>query len=263
MRFRPCIDIHDGKVKQLVGATISDLAKTDDGPKENYVSTKEASYYSKLFKKDGLTGGHIILLNKKGTAEYEATKKAALDALAAFPGGMQVGGGIDLDNALEFIEAGASHVIVTSFVFNNGRVDWDALKALSDLVGRERLVLDLSCKRVDDKYMVVTDRWQKTTEEIIDYEFLDRLAVYCDEFLVHAADVEGQQQGIDRDLAYLLGRYKQMKITYAGGISDYADIELISYMSDNKLDFTIGSALDLYGGNLSYEKILNITNTAR
>lgn len=261
MRFRPCIDIHDGVVKQIVGASLSDLGVNDAGPMENFVSTKDASYFANLYKQDELTGGHIILLNRKGTKEYEATKVAALEALKAYPNGMQVGGGIDVTNATEFLDAGASHVIVTSYVFNGGRVDWDALKAISSLVGREHLVLDLSCKRVNSNYRIVTDRWQKITKEVISYEFLDRLGEYCDEFLVHAADVEGQKQGIDRDLAYLLGRYKQLQVTYAGGVSDYADIELISYLSDNKLDFTIGSALDLFGGALSYDRIVKITKT--
>lgn len=262
MKFRPCIDIHNGKVKQIVGSTISDLDGTKEGPSENFVASKDAAYYASLYKKSGLAGGHVILLNKKGTPEYELTKQAALEALKAFPGGLQVGGGIDLDNALDFINAGASHIVVTSFVFNNGRVDWDALKKLSALVGRDRLVLDLSCKRCGANYHIVTDRWQKISDEIITYSFLDKLAEYCDEFLVHAADVEGMQGGIDRDLAYLLGRYKQIPVTYAGGVSEYADIELISYLSDNKLDFTIGSALDLFGGKLSYDRIVKRVGTA-
>lgn len=256
MRFRPCIDIHNGKVKQIVGSTLSDLGKENGHPKENFVADKDAAFYAKLYKKDGLNGGHIINLNRKNTPEYEASKEEAMEALRAYPGGLQYGGGVDDTNARDFISAGASHVIVTSFVFNNGRVDFDALKKISDVVGREHLVLDLSCTRIDDKFYIVTDRWQKVSKEIITYNFLDRLAEYCDEFLIHAADVEGRQKGIDRDLVGFLSVYKRVPITYAGGVSDYGDIELISYLSDNNMDFTVGSCLDLFGGELSYERIV-------
>lgn len=256
MRFRPCIDIHNGKVKQIVGDTLSDLGKSNGEPVENFVADKDAAYYAKIYRNDNLRGGHIINLNMKNTPEYQTSKAQALEALKAFPGGMQYGGGVDDKNAKEFIDAGASHVIVTSYVFNDGRVDYDALKRISKAVGREHLVLDLSCTRVDDKYVIVTDRWQKVSKEIITYNFLDRLAHYCDEFLIHAADVEGRQKGIDRDLVGFLAGYKRVPITYAGGVSDYGDIELISYLSDNNMDFTVGSCLDLFGGNLSYERIV-------
>ena len=239
MEFRPCIDIHNGKVKQIVGSTISDLWKENGRPKENFVADKDAAYYANLYRQDGLKGGHIINLNKKGTEEYEASKEEAIKALKAYPGGLQYGGGVDDTNALDFIQAGASHIIVTSYVFNDGRVDYDALKHLSELVGREHLVLDLSCTRVDDKFYIVTDRWQKITEEIITYNFL-----------------EGRQSGIDRDLVGLLAAYKRVPVTYAGGVSDYSDIELISYLSDNRMDFTVGSALDIFGGHLSYDRIV-------
>ncbi|MCR4695098.1 MAG: phosphoribosylformimino-5-aminoimidazole carboxamide ribotide isomerase [Pseudobutyrivibrio sp.] len=257
MRFRPCIDIHDGQVKQIVGSTISDLKKGAVEPKTNYIADKDASYFASLYKRDGLYGGHIINLNQRGTDAYNASKDQAIAALRAFPGGMQYGGGVNDTNAKEFIEAGASHVIVTSFVFNNGRVDYDALEKISNLVGREHLVLDLSCTRVDDKYVIVTDRWQTVTKEIISYNFLDRLSDYCDEFLFHAADVEGRQSGIDRDLVGYLSGYKKIPITYAGGVSEYGDIDLISYLSDNTLDFTVGSSLDLFGGDLSYDRIVS------
>lgn len=261
MLFRPCIDIHNGKVKQIVGSTISDLGKENGQPQENFVADKDAAYYANLYKKDGLKGGHIINLNMKNTPEYDASKEEALNALRAFPGGLQYGGGVDDTNAKEFIEAGASHVIVTSYVFNGGRVDYRALEKLSKVVGREHLVLDLSCTRIDDKFYIVTDRWQKVSKEIITYNFLDRLAHYCDEFLIHAADVEGRQKGIDRDLVGFLAGYKSAPITYAGGVHDYGDIELISYLSDDNMDFTVGSCLDLFGGHLSYNRIIKrITN---
>lgn len=256
MQFRPCIDIHNGKVKQIVGSTLEDLGKVNGQPKENFVADKDAAYYAKLYKRDGLKGGHIINLNMTGTKEYEASKQAAIDALKAYPGGLQYGGGVNDTNAKEYIDAGASHVIVTSFVFNDGRVDYDALERISKAVGREHLVLDLSCTRIDDRYVIVTDRWQKISKEVITYNFLDRLAFYCDEFLIHAKDVEGRQSGIDRDLVGFLAPYKRVPITYAGGVSDYGDIELISYLSDNRMDFTVGSSLDLFGGNLEYDKIV-------
>jgi len=261
MKFRPCIDIHNGKVKQIVGSTLSDLGKVDGQPQENFVAEKGADFYAKLYGQDGLDGGHIINLNMKGTPEYELSKEEAMSALSAFPRGMQYGGGVDDKNAMDFIEAGASHVIVTSFVFNNGRVDFDALKKISSAVGREHLVLDLSCTRIDDKFYIVTDRWQKVSKEIITYNFLDKLANYCDEFLIHAADVEGRQKGIDRDLVGFLAGYKKIPITYAGGVADYGDIELISYLSDNTMDFTVGSCLDLFGGHLEYDRIVKRIGT--
>lgn len=257
MQFRPCIDIHDGKVKQIVGDTISDLGKADGQPKENFVADKDAVYYAKIYQQDGLRGGHIINLNMKGTPEYDKSKKVAIEALKVYPDGLQYGGGVDDTNAREFIDAGASHVIVTSYVFNEGRVDYEALERISGLVGREHLVLDLSCTRIGDRFFVVTDRWQKVTQEVIGYNFLDKLAFYCDEFLIHAADVEGRQSGIDRDLVGLIGRYKRVPVVYAGGVSNYRDIELISYLSDNNMDFTIGSCLDLFGGDLVYDRIVS------
>jgi len=256
MQFRPCIDIHNGKVKQIVGSTLSDLGRDDSNPKENFVADKDAVYYANLYKGDGLKGGHIINLNKKGTEEYQLSKDAAMAALGAYPGGLQYGGGVDDSNAGDFIAAGASHVIVTSYVFNQGRVDFDALKRISQAVGKEHLVLDLSCTRVDDKYFIVTDRWQKVSKEVITFDFLDKLASYCDEFLIHAADVEGRQKGIDQDLVGYLSKYKSVPVTYAGGVSRYSDIELIRSLSDGNMDFTVGSSLDLFGGDLSYEKIV-------
>ena len=256
MQFRPCIDIHNGKVKQIVGSTLSDLGRDDSNPKENFVADNIAAYYACLYKSDGLKGGHIINLNKKGTKEYELSKDAAMAALRAYPGGLQYGGGVDDSNASDFIAAGASHIIVTSYVFNNGRVDFDALKRISQAVGKEHLVLDLSCTRVDDKYYIVTDRWQKVSKEVITFDFLDKLASYCDEFLIHAADVEGRQKGIDQDLVAYLSKYKSVPVTYAGGVSQYSDIELIRSLSEGNMDFTVGSSLDLFGGDLSYEKIV-------
>lgn len=257
MKFRPCIDIHDGKVKQIVGITLTDLEERPGGPKENFVSTHDAAYYADMYRKDGLEGGHIIILNRAGTPEYDLSKKAAMEALAAFPGGMQIGGGVNADNAAEYIAAGASHVIVTSYVFRDGMVDYEALERISKAVGREHLVLDLSCKKVGNQFYIATDRWQHLTDERLNYDFMDEMAAYCDEFLVHGADVEGRRGGIDRDLVGLLARYKRIPVTYAGGIRDFSDIQLISYLSEDNLDFTVGSALDIFGGQLPYKKILS------
>ena len=252
MKFRPCFDIHNGKVKQVVGSSIKDAG---DLAKENFVSEKNADYYAVLYKQYGLTGGHIIILNSKDSEFYNETKRQALCALEAYKGGLQVGGGINSENAMEFINAGASHVIVTSYVFSGGILNYDNLKRISDAVGKERLVLDLSCRKKDDKYFIVTDRWQKFTKEVVDEKIIDRLSEYCDEFLVHAVDVEGKNSGIEAELAQIIGRCTKIPVTYAGGIKDIGDIGLLSECSDDKLDFTIGSSLDIFGGKLPFSEI--------
>ena len=193
MQYRPCIDIHDGHVKQIVGSTLSDEGEV----RENFVSEKGAEYYAGLYKELGLKGGHIIILNKVGTPGYEASKEEAVKALKAYPGGLQIGGGIDADNAAAFIDAGASHVIVTSYVFKDGLINYDNLKKLVEAVGREKIVLDLSCKRTELGYVIATDRWQKMTHIAITEALLEELGAYCDEFLIHAVDVEGKAEGIE------------------------------------------------------------------
>ena len=255
MNFRPCIDVHNGKVKQIVGSSLDDEAASAS---ENFVSKRDADFFAEFYAKDGLYGGHVIMLNKPGQEFYEETKAQAMKALKAFPDGFQVGGSITPDNALEFLQAGASHVIVTSYVFNNGRIDYEALEKLVEVVGKEHLVLDLSCRRVDDEYYIVTDRWQNITEVEVNHDLLDKLSAYCDEFLIHAADVEGKKDGIEEDLVRLLGSWNKIPVTYAGGISDYDDIGHIREMSNDNLDITIGSALDLFGGELNYETVLNL-----
>ncbi|KAL7264798.1 hypothetical protein ACSBR1_002702 [Camellia fascicularis] len=190
VRFRPCIDIHKGKVKQIVGSTIQDLEES---------------------------------------------------------GGLQVGGGINPDNALSYIEEGASHVIITSYVFNNGQMDLQRLKELVRVVGRQRLVLDLSCRKKKGKYAIVTDRWQKFTDVCLDQKILDFLAIYADEFLVHGVDVEGKKLGIDEEL---------IPVTYAGGVTVMADLEKIKSAGMESVDVTVGSALDIFGGNLAYKDIV-------
>ena len=252
MKFRPCIDIHNGKVKQIVGGSLKDAGNTAD---ENFVSGQDAAFYADLYKKEGFRGGHIILLNAKDSEYYEATKKQAMSALQAYPGGLQVGGGITAENAEEFLAAGASHVIVTSYVFCDGQIQMDRLKKLLDTVGKEHLVLDLSCRKKDGKYYIVTDRWQKFTEQMITEELLEQLSDYCDEFLVHAVDVEGKAGGIEEELVRLLGSWGKIPVTYAGGVGNFDDLAKLKELGKNRLNVTIGSALDLFGGTMSYEKV--------
>lgn len=254
MEYRPCIDIHNGKVKQIVGSSLEDEG---DIASENFVSKRDADFFAEFYAKDGLKGGHVIMLNKQGSPYYETTKQQALLALRSYPGGLQVGGGINSDNAMEFIKAGATHVIVTSYVFSDGVVNYDNLQELVDTVGKEHIVLDVSCRKKDDDYYIVTDRWQNFTKERITEKLLDELSGYCDEFLVHAADVEGKCQGIEEDLVRLLGSWGKIPMTYAGGISDYQDIADIKELGQGNLNITIGSALDLFGGPLNYETVLS------
>lgn len=255
MEFRPCIDIHNGKVKQIVGGSLKDQG---DSATENFVAAHDADYYAELYRDAGIRGGHIILLNPATSEYYEATKKQAFRALSAYPGGMQIGGGINAANAKEFLEAGASHVIVTSYVFQDGRILYERLDELKRAVGKEHLVLDVSCRKAGDDYLVVTDRWQKLTDEKVTGELLDKLSDYCDEFLIHAVDVEGKAGGIETSLAKLLGEYQGIPVTYAGGVHSYQDITLLKQIGKGNLNVTIGSALDLFGGALSWKKALQI-----
>ena len=252
MEFRPCIDIHNGKVKQIVGGTLKDQ---NDQAAENFVSEQDAPFYAQLYKTYGISGGHIILLNARDSSYYEATKLQALAALQVYPGGLQVGGGITAENAHEFLMAGASHVIVTSYVFRDGKVDYGRLEKLVQAVGKEHLVLDLSCRKKDGAYYIVTDRWQKFTDECVTEELLDRLQGYADEFLIHAVDVEGKARGVETELAKLLGQYTAHPVTYAGGVGSMADIEKLQKAGQGRLDVTVGSALDIFGGNIPFEAL--------
>lgn len=253
MEFRPCIDIHNGRVKQIVGGSLKDK---DNQAEENFVSQMDGAFYANMYKKAGIRGGHIILLNPVTSEYYEATKAQALLALHSYPGGLQIGGGITADNAAQFIEAGASHVIVTSYVFNNGRIDYNNLEKLVDAVGKSHLVLDLSCRKKDDSYYIVTDRWQKFTDEVITEELLDELSQYCDEFLIHAVDVEGKASGIEKELVSLLGDWGKIPLTYAGGVHSFEDLRLIKKLGHNRVNVTIGSALDLFGGSMKFEDVI-------
>lgn len=255
MKFRPCIDVHNGKVKQIVGGSLETGGGNGSGVKENFVSEADASYYASLYRERGLAGGHIILLNKYGTKEYEADKVQAGLALKCYPGGFQLGGGITADNAVEMLKLGASHVIVTSYVFADGCINYDNLKKLKKAVGSEHIVLDMSCRRCGDGYYVVTDRWRNFTKERLTPELIYNLSNYCDEYLVHAVDVEGYQCGIEERVAGILGDCMDITSTYAGGISSVEDIEILGKLGGNRIDFTVGSALDIFGGSLSFEEI--------
>lgn len=254
--FRPCIDIHNGRVKQIVGGSLRDAG---DSAEENFVSEYGAADYAKLYKKDGLRGGHIILLNGKESPYYEATKQEAISALAAYPGGLQIGGGITPANAKEFLNAGASHVIVTSYLFPNGELSMERLLKMKKAVGREHLVIDLSCKIVNGNYTIVSNRWQYVTKTKLNKTILNQLTDYCDEFLIHGVDVEGKKKGPARGLLRILSGYrKENTITYAGGIHTLSDVRLIEEISDRRLCYTVGSALSLFGGEIPYETLLKV-----
>jgi phosphoribosylformimino-5-aminoimidazole carboxamide ribotide isomerase len=240
MKFRPCIDLHNGKVKQIVGSSLQ-----DDEPNKlqtNYIADKSSAHFAEMYRSDNLTGGHIIKLGP-------GNDEAARTALQTWPGGMQIGGGITFENAPEWLDCGASHIIVTSCVFNQGKVDRDYLKKLVGRVGRNRLVLDLSCRKREGRYYIVTDRWQKFTEVMITAETLEEFAGSCDEFLIHAADVEGKCEGVEVDLIEKLGRWVTLPTTYAGGVRGIEDMELVNDIGGGCLDVTIGSALDIFGGS--------------
>jgi phosphoribosylformimino-5-aminoimidazole carboxamide ribotide isomerase len=246
MKFRPCIDLHGGVVKQIVGSTLKDDAP--EAVHTNFVAEKSAAWFADLYRTDNLTGGHIIMLGPGNTL-------AAEEALLAWPGGMQLGGGVTADNAGGWLDKGASHVIVTSYVFKDGKINMARLEKLAAAVGRRRLVLDLSCRKKGDDYYIVTDRWQKFTEVVISEKVLDKLAGYCDEFLIHAADVEGKCAGIERDLVERLAAWTPLPTTYAGGVRDLADLRLVKEAGKDRLDVTIGSALDIFGGKqLTYKE---------
>ncbi len=237
--FRPCIDLHEGKVKQIVGGT---LESQTGALQTNFVSERPAAWFAELYKQDGLTGGHVILLGP-------GNETAAREALAAYSGGLQLGGGVNADNAKVWLDAGASQVIVTSWVFREGRVDWVRLETLVKRIGKSRLVLDLSCRKRGDAYFVVTDRWQKFTELTLSAETLQTLARSCAEFLIHAVDVEGLCRGVDAELVAKLAEWTPIPTTYAGGAKSLEDLEAVARLGRGKVDLTIGSALDIFGGS--------------
>lgn len=260
MRFRPCIDIHNGKVKQIVGGSLSDK---NDFAKENFVSEQTASWYAALYQRDGLRGGHVILLNGVDSPYYEATRQQALEALRTYPGGLQIGGGITPENAWGYLDAGASQVIVTSYVFREGRIEYDNLEKMRNTVGKERLVLDLSCRKREGSYYIVTDRWQKFTDVEVTPSLLSELSESCSEFLIHAVDVEGKASGIERELARLLGAWEGIPVTYAGGVGSLEDLRVLRELGRGRLDVTIGSALDLFGGCIPYQDVVYLEKEQR
>ena len=235
--FRPCIDLHQGRVKQIVGGSLNDA-----GAQTNFVSQYDASYYADLYRQNNLNGGHLISLGPNN-------RQQALEALTAFPNGLQYGGGVTPENAGEFLDAGASHVIVTSYLFENGQFSWSRLQAIKAAVGADRLVLDLSCRKTSEGWMIATDRWQTITDTAINQQTISELQEQCAEFLIHAADVEGLQAGIDQDLVSLLGAICTLPCTYAGGAKSVMDLQLVQSLSKGRVDLTIGSALDIFGGN--------------
>jgi len=252
--FRPCIDLHEGKVKQVVGGTLSDAPGR---LQTNFVSDRSAAWYADLYRRDGLAGGHVIMLGPGNESEARA-------ALDVFPGGMHIGGGINADNAKAWLDAGASHVIVTSWVFQQGKLDEQRLGRMVETVGRKRLVLDLSCRKRDGDYWVVTDRWQTFTELKVNRDTLEQLASHCSEFLVHAVDVEGLCRGIDRELVSLLADAVTVPTTYAGGANSLADLEEVTRLGQGRIDLTIGSALDIFGGNgVRYEDVVAFNRKSR
>ena len=243
-KFRPCIDLHNGKVKQIVG---SSLSQNEKELKTNFISQKPAEWYAELYKKDGLKGGHIIMLGS-------GNEEAATRALKACPNGMQIGGGINDENAEKYLEAGAAAVIVTSYIFPNGKFSLEKLKAISGKIGKEHLVVDLSCYGM----IVAINRWQTLTDFHITKENLEMISKYCSEFLVHAAGVEGKQQGMDLELIKFLGTHAPIPTTYAGGANSLKDFETCDELSNGRVDLTIGSALDIFGGNVPYNECRKI-----
>ena len=255
MKFRPCIDLHDGKVKQIVGSTLND--EQPEQLRVNFTAVQPASWFAELYRRDDLTGGHIIKLGP-------GNDTAALEALAAWPGGMQIGGAITADNGRYWLDHGASHVIVTSFVFREGMIDEDRLQRLVQAVGKDRLVLDLSCRRRDDDYCIVTDRWQRFTEVVISEKVLAHFSKFCAEFLIHAADVEGQCRGVEQELIQKLAAWSPIPATYAGGVRNIADLELIRDLGQGRLDATVGSALDIFGGtDMTYAEAVRFHRTEK
>ncbi|MBN2161906.1 MAG: phosphoribosylformimino-5-aminoimidazole carboxamide ribotide isomerase [Pontiellaceae bacterium] len=251
MKFRPCIDLHNGKVKQIVGGSLQD----GKDPETNFVSENTPAWYADLYRADNLTGGHVIKLGPDNDA-------AAREALAAWPGGLQVGGGITAENAAKWLDAGASHVIVTSYLFRDRQLDPIRLDMLLKAVGKERLVLDLSCRKRDGEYYVVVDRWQTFTNMIVNEHSLKKLSAYCAEFLIHGVDVEGKQQGMDEALIALLAEHSPIPCVYAGGVRCFEDLEKLDQAGAGRIDVTIGSALDLFGGSMSYREVVDYCSSS-
>ena len=251
MRFRPCIDLREGRVVQIVGGSLVD--KDSEKLKTNFETDRSPADFAKLYKEDNLHGGHVISLGP-------GNEEAVLSALRAFPGGFHMGGGITPQNAITYLDAGASHVIVTSYVFSNGQIVMDKLRLIKEAVGKNRLVLDLSCRKKASDFWIVTDKWQKFTDVCISPEILNRLADHCDEFLVHGVDVEGKMEGIQTELIEILGKISPIPVTYAGGVKELSDLDIVKELGRDRVDLTIGSALDIFGGSIPYSSVVEWFN---
>ena len=247
MNFRPCIDLHDGKVKQIVGST---LGYDNKEVIENFTSDQDASYFASLFQQNKLTGGHVIMLGP-------GNEEAAIRALHAYPNGLQIGGGITAENAQKYIESGASHVIVTSYIFHDGLLDLNRLEHLVEKIGKEHLVIDLSCRKRDDKWYVVTDKWTKFSDFEVNAQSIKDIEAYCDELLIHAVDVEGKRGGMQEELVRDLAEWTTIPTTYAGGVRSLDDLKKFEAISNGKLHVTIGSALSIFGGDLDFQTVVN------
>lgn len=240
-------------MKQIVGGSLRDAMDT---AKDNFVSEQNGDFYANMYRESGLVGGHVIILNPEGSPYYEADLKQAELALNAYRGGLQIGGGINENNAEKFLDMGASSVIVTSYVFKDGKINYDNLNKLVSRIGKDKLVLDLSCRKKDGNYYIVTDRWQKFTDVILSDKVLDELSGYCHEYLIHAVDVEGKANGIEEELATMLGKWGKIPMTYAGGVGSFSDLQALKKCGMDRLDVTVGSALDIFGGAMKYEDVL-------
>ncbi|MCH5257321.1 MAG: phosphoribosylformimino-5-aminoimidazole carboxamide ribotide isomerase [Lachnospiraceae bacterium] len=257
MEFRPCIDIHNGRVKQIVGSSLKD---NNDTAVENFVAEMDAAFYAVLYRNKNIKNGHVILLNHPESEYFEATKAQAIKALNAYKGGLQIGGGITPKNVAEYLDAGASHVIVTSYVFSNGRINFENLDKIVREAGKDKLVLDLSCRMKNGNYYIVTDRWQKYTDVVLNEETMDMFSGFCDEFLIHAVDVEGKADGIETELVKMLGSWNKIPITYAGGVHSFEDLRMLKELGHNSINVTIGSALELFGGDMKLDEVLDFIN---
>ena len=250
MRFRPCIDLHEGKVKQIVGSSLDEQGQS---LQTNFVASQSPAYFAELYRRDSLSGGHVIMLGP-------GNEDAAIEALAAYPQGLQIGGGISPENARFWLQRGAAKLIVTSYVFPGHDFSLPRLRELSELIGPDRLVLDLSCRPQGEHYYVACNRWQNLSSLRLDADSFAELAQYCSEFLVHAVEVEGKQAGIDSCLLETLARHCSLPLTYAGGIASMQDIEKIEKAGKGRIDFTVGSTLDIFGGKLLKYEDLKVFN---
>ncbi|KAK3692849.1 1--5-imidazole-4-carboxamide isomerase [Podospora appendiculata] len=241
-RFRPCIDLHAGQVKQIVGGTLDSATAA---LQTNFVSPHPPAHFAQLYRDGDLQGAHVIMLGP-------GNREAARESLAAWPGRLQVGGGITDENAREWIDAGAEKVIITSYLFPDGKFSQQRLDDVLAALGgdKTKLVIDLSCRRRgDNAWFVAMNKWQTITDMEVSQESIKMLEPYCSEFLIHAADNEGLQRGIDEKLVQRLAEWCSIPVTYAGGGRHLQDLETVKQLSGGKVDLTIGSALDCFGGS--------------